>query len=142
MSAVIEVEACPGHLTWSAFGASYPDTVCSSALTSTDGLPLPSGVLADADDDFRLADIPCPFCDPAGFAEYQFGGWCNVPLCGVDEARLPEGTAIHFHDATALWWSAECPDHGEQRVLVRDMSEVDGFDGDTFKPFDWSAVAS
>lgn len=64
-------EACPGHLTWSAFGAYYPDTVCATALEWNPGTD-PGAVLCDADDDFRPKDVPCPFCAPDRFIDYQW----------------------------------------------------------------------
>lgn len=120
----IEPDPCPGHFQWSAFGAPYPDTVCADALDWSDvedGFPGP--VLCDADDDLRPKDIPCPMHDWVGFWEYQFGGGYTIPLCAVDEARLPDGTRINFHDGYALSWTAICPDHGNQKVLMRDYSE-------------------
>lgn len=61
---------CPGQFVgWSAFGANYPDTVCATALFWGSGFD-PGPVLCDADDDHRPTDIPCPACDPVGFAEY------------------------------------------------------------------------
>ncbi len=62
---------CPGQFVgWSAFGATYPDTVCATACTWPEGSN-PGPVLCDADDEFRPRDIPCPACDPRGFAEYE-----------------------------------------------------------------------
>jgi len=63
---------CPGRfMKWSAFGATYPDTVCATALEWPDGA-FPGLVLCDLDDDGRArGEIPCPFCDPNGFNEYE-----------------------------------------------------------------------
>jgi len=117
-------EACPGHLTWSAFGASYPDSVCSSALTWDNPEDHPgNGLLCDADDDFRCKDVPCPFCDPAGFVSWQFSE--ATILWARDEQPVPEGTEIHFHDAPALWWTATHPERGEERVLMREIEDND-----------------
>lgn len=64
-------EACPGQMAWSAFGAYYPDTVCATALEWNPGTD-PGAVLCDADDDFRPKDVPCPFCAPDRFIDYQW----------------------------------------------------------------------
>lgn len=136
---MIQIEECPGDFEWSAFGARYPDTVCSKHLVWNEGAEPGSATLCDADDDFRPKDIACPFHEWATFTEYEFGGGYIVPLCDVDEKRLPNGTEIHCHDGRSLWWSATCPEHGEQRVLMRDMSEVEGFDEATFE--DWKVLA-
>jgi len=135
---VLTAEPCPGHFQWSAFGASYPDTVCATILDWSE-VPegSPGATLCDADDDYRSGDIPCPMHDWARFWDYQFGEY-YIPLCPVEEHRLPDGTEINFHDAQALWWSASCPDHGPQRILMRDMSETPGFDEDSF--IDWSTT--
>lgn len=66
-------EECPGQLIWSAFGARYPDSVCSSALDWTGCDYEPVATLCDADDDFRPKDVPCPFCNPVGFIDYEWG---------------------------------------------------------------------
>ena len=69
------VTACPGTFTrWSAWGATYPDTVCATACTWPEGQH-PGPVLVDADDDFRPnGDIPCPACDPDGFDRWAEPG--------------------------------------------------------------------
>lgn len=98
-------EKCPGNLQWSAFGATYMDTVCASALT------------------FREGEIPCPFCDPDGFIEYQWhvGDGETVILWEHDEQAVHPDTEIHFHDGQALWWTATHPERGEERVLFRSI---------------------
>lgn len=126
-------EPCPGWLTWSAFGATYMDTVCSTVLEWQEGTEPHSPTLCDADDDLRPKDISCPFCDPFGFTEYQFGDGYTVPLCSEGEHRLPDGIEIHYHERdSTLWWSADCPEHGETPVLMRDLSEEPDFDEETF----------
>ncbi|MFL2002338.1 hypothetical protein [Microbacterium sp. A1-JK] len=114
-------EACPGHLTWSAFGARYPDTVCASVLDWT-GVE-PGWGLCDADDDFRPKDVPCPFCDPDAFIDYQWSvsDGEHVVLWETDETAVHPDTQIHFHDAQALWWTATHPERGEERVLFRSI---------------------
>lgn len=108
-------EPCPGHLTWSAFGATYPDTVCASALTWEDGYQ--GHGLCDADDDFREKDVPCPFCDPETFLAYEWpDGY--VLLWASDETPAT-GVEIHFHDGVALWWTGTHPERGEERLLIR-----------------------
>src|SRR5690606_28036264 len=103
-------EQCPGHLAWSAFGASYPDTVCATACEWEEGTD-PGAVLCDADDDFRPKDTPCPFCDPAGFIGHQWGGIEERTIVwSHDGATVDEGTEIHFHDGQALWWTATHPE--------------------------------
>lgn len=69
---------CPGdYLAWSAFGADYPDTVCASRVTFDDGHD-PGPVLCDADDDLSpRGGVPCPACDPDGFAL-----WAEDPAAG------------------------------------------------------------
>ncbi len=117
-------EQCPGVLTWSAFGASYPDTVCSSALDWTDCDYEPIAILCDADDDHRPKDIPCPFCNPDGFIEYQWGTPDEIHIrWATDDTTVTPGTEIHFHDSddAALWWTATHPDRGEERVLIRTL---------------------
>jgi hypothetical protein len=116
-------EECPGHLQWSAFGAGYPDSVCASVLEWTDGYQ--GYGLCDADDDFREKDIPCPFCDPDSFIDYQWnvGGGEHVILWESDETAVHPDTEIHFHDGQALWWTANHPDRGEERVLFRSLMD-------------------
>lgn len=106
---------CPGDLEWSAFGADYPDTVCSSAVTWESERDNPGdGVLCDADDEFRPKDIPCPFCLPIAFLEYQSGGRGVEPTCRECLTRLtPE--AVTFHDGQALTWTVACPTCGEPK---------------------------
>lgn len=114
------VEECPGELTWSAFGAHYPDTVCANALGWSDG-EHPGPVLCDADDEFRARDVPCPFCDPEGFTRHQWGEPEEYTmLWATDEQPVEPGTVLHFHDGPALWWTATHPERGEERVLMRD----------------------
>jgi len=115
-------EECPGHMLWSAFGASYPDTVCSTALdwSEVEG-GMPGIQLCDADDDFRPKGDPCPFHDWNGFlqAEFHVDDGETVVLWASDETPVAAGTEIHFHDGEALWWTATHPDRGEERVLMR-----------------------
>lgn len=118
-------EACPGYLQWSAFGAGYPDSVCSSVLDWSEAGYEPAATLCDADDDFRPKDVPCPFCDPDGFIEYQWGvaGGETVILWESDETAVHPDVEIHFHDADALWWTATHPERGEERVLFRSLAD-------------------
>lgn len=117
---MIEVEKCPGHMAWSAFGAPYMDTACSSALDWSEAGYTPVAELCDADDDFRPRGIPCPFCDPEGFIEYQWGDRAEYAVHWADgsDAGYPE---IHFHDGEALWWSATHPERGEEPVTIRSV---------------------
>lgn len=114
-------EECPGHLRWSAFGASYPDTVCASVLQWPAGHE--GTGLCDADDAFREKEVPCPFCDPDGFIDYEWNvaGGEHVILWATDEVAVYPDTEIHFHDGEALWWTATHPDRGEERVLFRSL---------------------
>lgn len=114
-------EECPGHLEWSAFGASYPDTVCASALTWPAGHE--GNGLCDADDDFREKEVPCPFCDPDGFIDHEFSvsDGEHVILWAHDETAVHPEVEIHFHDGKALWWTATHPERGEERVLFRSI---------------------
>jgi len=118
-------EACPGHLEWSAFGASYPDTVCASVI-EWEGEP--GWGLCDADDDFRPRDMPCPFCDPDGFIDnhWAVSDFETVILWESDEMAVHPDTEIHFHDGKALWWTATHPERGEERVLFRSLMEDGG----------------
>jgi hypothetical protein len=117
-------EPCPGQLTWSAFGAPYPDTVCSSALTWPDGEGPGDGVLCDADDDFRSRDVPCPFCNPEGFIGWAWGGREEMDarwyFDGTDGGPVPADVPISFHDGKDLMWSADHPVRGRIWVLARD----------------------
>ena len=117
-------EACPGNLQWSAFGASYPDTVCASSLTWPEGHQ--GYGLCDADDDLREKDVPCPFCDPDGFIDYQWSvsDGETVILWEQDEQAVHPDTEIHFHDGEALWWTATHPERGEERVLFRSIIDL------------------
>ncbi|PRB14481.1 hypothetical protein [Microbacterium sp. MYb62] len=114
-------EECPGTLQWSAFGASYPDTVCASVVTWEGGYQ--GHGLCDADADFREGDIPCPFCDPDGFIDYEWSvsDGETVILWSHDEQAVHPDTEIHFHDGQALWWTATHPERGEERVLFRSI---------------------
>lgn len=115
-------ESCPGHLTWSAFGAFYPDTVCATVIEWEDGHD--GWGLCDADDDFREKDIPCPFHDQEGFLEYSFAGGYYLPYWADTEELVPARTAIHFHEeGNSLWMSATHPVHGELKVVVREEPE-------------------
>lgn len=86
LGAAASVE-CPGMFVgWSAFGATYPDTVCSTALTWDDGAEPPSATLCDADDDHRPRGVPCPVCDPEGFDRYEEHSGAHLAvyrLCGL-----------------------------------------------------------
>lgn len=128
MSELLETpgkEACPGHLVWSAFGAAYPDSVCSSVLDWSECEYTPVATLCDADDDFVPKDVPCPFCDSEGFVEYQFGlsNGETLALWEVDGLPVEPGTEIHFHDSENLWWSATHPVRGEEKVLMRKLND-------------------
>jgi hypothetical protein len=128
-------EACPGHLTWSAFGASYPDTVCASALEWQPGYQ--GYGLCDADDDFCEKGIPCPFCDPDSFMSYEFGGGYYLPYWAETTEQVPDGASFNFHEVgNSLWISAEHPAHGELKVTVieQDTAETE-YDYETFQPF-------
>lgn len=127
-------EECPGYLQWSAFGARYPDTVCSSALDWSKAGYEPIATLCDADDDFRPKDVPCPFCDPDGFLDYEWGGAWTVPCWDDDKTRVPDRVSIHFHDGDALRFTATDPSTGtERQVMFRDC-ENDAAD-DEFVPW-------
>lgn len=117
-------EPCPGNLTWSAFGATYPDSVCSSALDWSEAEHEPVGVLCDADDGFRpRGDVPCPFCAPESFISWLWGEPDEFAMIWAsDESQVADGTEIHFHDGKALWWTATHPTRGEERVLVRSLN--------------------
>lgn len=92
---------CPGEFVrWSAFGASYPDTVCAYSLIWPEG-EHPGAVLCDADNDLRSGDVPCPAHDPEGFAE-----WADDP----DAARRV--LAREADEAPLAAVSAAAPDCG------------------------------
>lgn len=126
-------EECPGYFTWSAFGATYPDTVCASVVEFSDGYQ--GWGLCDADDGFRDKGIPCPFCDSAGFLYYQHGGSYRVPYWDGTDERVASHTEIHFHEkGSSLWMSATHPEHGELRVTIHDEEE-EGSDMKSFIPW-------
>ena len=133
-------QACPGHFTWSAFGAPYPDTVCASVVQWNDESYQGHG-LCDADDDFREKGVPCPFCSPESFLEYEFGVGFYVPMWSETEERVPDRTPIRFHEAgSSLWMSATHPKHGELKVRVMEQ-DYDYGDSDDFTPFILSSDA-
>ena len=93
---------CPGlFVGWSAFGASYPDTVCSTSLTWEPGTEPSSPTLCDADDDNRPRDIPCPICDPEGFDRHGEPGAHRAVyrLCGLISQPAPEVSLKDVADA-------------------------------------------
>jgi hypothetical protein len=129
----VGVEKCPGYLTWSAFGASYPDSVCSTVV-EWEGDYQGWG-LCDADDDFRDKGVPCPFHDPVQFMEYMYGGGFYVPFWSGTEQRLPNRTEIHFHEeGPYLWLSATHEKYGELKVTVRELDFPDE-EFDNFEPY-------
>ncbi len=115
-------EACPGHFQWSAFGATYPDTVCSSALEWDEGYI--AWGLCDADDNFREKGVPCPFCNPEDFLEYQWGAPEERSIIWESDGTPVAGSDIHFHDGQALWWTAT-RGNAEERVLIKRLIELD-----------------
>jgi hypothetical protein len=127
-------QTCPGYFTWSAFGASYPDTVCASVVQWDDENYQGHG-LCDADDDFREKGVPCPFCSPESFLEYQFGGGFYVPMWAETEEPVPDRTPIRFHETgNSLWMSATHPKYGDLKVQVVEQ-DYDYEDKDDFTPF-------
>lgn len=100
-----------GMFEWSAFGANYSDTSCDGGLCS------------DHDGNWTSAEIPCPFCCPAAFFEYQWGGGWIVPTCAECEEKLPPKTPLTFHDGYALTFSADCPKCQAQTTTL--MREYD-----------------
>jgi len=101
---------CPGQFQWSAFGAPYSDTACQD------------GACLDLDDLSSTAGIPCPFCAPVPFFDYEWGGTDVEPTCSVCLTRLPV-EAVRFVDATALAWTVECTHcKATQPGLMRDYS--------------------
>lgn len=88
---------CPTWFTWSAFGASYPDTECQS------------GTLLDLDSLSTSDGVPCPMCDPAGHWEQAFGGTSFAPVCLRCHQGISSGTPIVFHErGHALAMAAHC----------------------------------
>lgn len=105
-----------GMFEWSAFGAWYPDTSCDN------------GICTDHDGSWTFQGIPCPFCCPAAFWEYQWGGGYVIPTCGNCLAHLPSGTVIKFHDGQSLTWTAQCPGcRSSQPILMREYEAEDGY---------------
>lgn len=119
---------CPGHWQWSAFGATYPDTVCATALVWREGDD-PGAVLCDADDEFRPRDVPCPACDPEGYTQYHWGDAGAYAVIWADGTSADPVPPLTFHDGTALTWTAVHPVRGEERVGVKRVSE-EGEDDD------------
>lgn len=110
-------DSCPGGMfQWSAFGANYMDTYCQG------------GQLFDADSNTG-GEIPCPFCDPAGFWDYEGGDSETIPTCEKCESKLPDHTPLTFHDGAGLTMTAACPTCGDQTMLWREYD----FDAPDFK---------
>lgn len=105
-------EVCPDHLRWSAFGADYMDTACVNGWL----------VELDYDGDGGV-DIACPFCLPAEFTRWRLDGTAVWPTCSCCLVKLPDGTAINYHDGQDLTWSARCPTCGPRFVLMRDYGD-------------------
>jgi hypothetical protein len=99
------------------------DTVCSSTLEWPKDYQ--AWGLCDADDDFREKGVPCPFCDPEDFIEYEWGLSDEYEVLWVSDGSPAGNVEIHFHDGQALWWSATHPDRGEERVLIRRLEFED-----------------
>lgn len=113
-------DPCPqGMFEWSAFGANYSDTYCQD------------GLLFDADSNTG-GEISCPFCDPIGFADYEFADSETIPTCSKCETKLPNHTPLTFHDGHGLRMTAKCPGCGEQDMLWR----VYDFDTPGFVPWE------
>lgn len=130
----VGAEECPGHFTWSAFGAPYPDTVCSTAVIWEDGYE--GWGLCDADDDFRDKGVPCPFHDQEAFLAYQYEGSYYRPYWKGTEERVPDHTPIHFHEnGQSLIMSANHPKHGELRVTAREEVPETDEEEANFKSF-------
>jgi len=111
-----EVE-CPGMFVgWSAFGATYPDTVCATSLTWPEGHD-PGPVLCDADDDHRPKGIPCPACDPQGFAQYE-----DDPAAPLAVYRLAGLIAARGDAATPteVEWGVRMGPRPEDQIVVMD----------------------
>lgn len=133
--AVTEAQAgCPTWFTWSAFGASYPDTQCIDGFLWD---------LDKCDDDKQLyggGDIPCPMCNPEMATDYFFGGGYKVPFWKHDNIRLPDGTKITYEEeGRSLKLTAKHPTDGQMPVVFIDMSEQDGFVESEF--VDWVIAA-
>ena len=103
---------CPTWFTWSAFGATYPDTECAG------------GRLLDLDGPTQT-DEPCPACRPSDFYEQQFGGSYVIPTCARCERQLPSETSLRWHElGKSLSASAVCPSCDLRTwVLMRDYSD-------------------
>ena len=86
---------CPGQFQWSAFGATYSDTACQD------------GVCLDLDRLSTDGGVPCPFCRPADYFDYEWGGNDVEPTCSVCLTRLPV-KAVRFIDGPALTWTVAC----------------------------------
>lgn len=109
-----------GMFEWSAFGANYPDTACDNGLCS------------DYDGNWTSAGIPCPFCNPSAFYEYQWGGGWTVPTCLECQEKLPPKSPLTFHDGPGLTFSADCAKcQAHTTTLMRDY-ETDRDDIDVW----------
>ena len=104
---------CPTWFTWSAFGATYPDTECTG------------GRLTDLDSGTYTYD-PCPMHRAADFYEQHFGGGYIIPTCARCERQLPTETPLQWHErGRSLSASAVCPSC-ERRTwtLMRDYADA------------------
>lgn len=115
--ALPEPKSCTGGqpFHWSAFGARYPDTVCVD------------GQCADLGADYSTAaGIACPFCDPSGFFDYQFGGAYTEPTCGTCGLRGIDPAEVTFHDGPALTCTVFCSRcASEQPAAMREYPPTD-----------------
>jgi len=117
---LIGEEKCPGHFTWSAFGAPYPDTVCATVI-SWDKEGYIGWGLCDADDDFREKGIPCPFHHTNDFISYSNGGGYWVPYWTNTNKKVPDRTEFHIHEkGQSLSVSATHFHYGELEVEFRE----------------------
>lgn len=119
-------QECPGEFVrWSAFGASYPDTVCAYSLIWPEG-EHPGAVLCDADNDLRPGDVPCPAHDPEGFAE-----WADDPtaarrvlareaaVSAPDLGVLSEQRLQFARECADPDWSLSVPEPA--KAVIRDL---------------------
>lgn len=133
-----EPQECPTWFTWSAFGASYPDTACSTgALEGEEN----HGVLCDLDADYSdIHGISCPFCDPNGFLTYEWGGGYSLPYWFGTEEPVPHGTPILFNEqGDGLISYARHHKHGLLRVVMVELDETESDEiFDEFIPYQMS----
>lgn len=112
---------CPGIFEWSAFGASYMDTMCASAMDWGKN-DYPGAYLQDLDSDYGSEDVPCPFCMTEAFLEYCGIGAENEFVWSKDRKPI-QGAEVFPEDGEVLTFYAEHPERGMEKVIISQKEE-------------------